>query len=187
MKDIYIVLSQTGTALSRALKVITGAEYNHASICLDETLSELYSFGRINPMNPVIGGFVRESKNYGTFKRFSNTQIVVIKRQVPDEVYKNMQRYLCMMYEHRKEFGYNYPGLFLAAAKIHFSARKRFYCSEFVRYILLKFGLKEAELLDDIVKPIDFLKLKGWNVVYKGDMQLYITPHARGWLPKICL
>lgn len=31
-KQLYIVISQTGTLLSRILKQITGAEYNHASI-----------------------------------------------------------------------------------------------------------------------------------------------------------
>ena len=33
-KQLYIVISQTGTLLSRILKQITGAEYNHASISL---------------------------------------------------------------------------------------------------------------------------------------------------------
>ena len=186
MKDIYIVLSQTGTALSRALKIITGAEYNHASISLDGTLSELYSFGRVNPMNPVVGGFVKESKDHGTFKRFSKTQIVVLRRRVPDELYNDMQCYLRKMYVRRREFGYNYRGLFLAAAKIHFAKKKRFYCSEFVRYILIRFGLKEAEQLSEIVKPIDFLRLKDWDVVYRGNMQLHITPSV-SWLPKVCI
>ena len=31
-KQLYIVISQTGTLLSRILKALTGAEYNHASI-----------------------------------------------------------------------------------------------------------------------------------------------------------
>lgn len=31
-KELYIVLSQTGTMFSRALKLFTGARYNHASV-----------------------------------------------------------------------------------------------------------------------------------------------------------
>lgn len=31
-RQLYIVLSQTGTLLSQLLKLITGAEYNHASL-----------------------------------------------------------------------------------------------------------------------------------------------------------
>lgn len=178
MKDVYIVLSQTGTALSRVLKLVTGAEYNHASISLDSTLRELYAFGRVDPMNPVIGGFVKESRVRGTFKRFSKTKILVLRRRVPDELYHEMYRYLEDMYKRRYEFKYNYFGLFFAAAKIHFAQSKHFYCSEFVRFVLLKFGMNEAEKLGEIVKPVDFMTLDGWQTVYCGDMQNFRLPVA---------
>ena len=55
MKKVYIVLTQTGTILSRAVKLYTGKQYNHASIALDEELEELYSFGRVNPYNAFVG------------------------------------------------------------------------------------------------------------------------------------
>ena len=42
-KQLYIVISQTGTLLSRILKQITGAEYNHASISLSRDLERMYS------------------------------------------------------------------------------------------------------------------------------------------------
>ncbi len=176
MKDVYIVLSQTGTALSRVLKLITGAQYNHSSISLDGTMRELYAFGRVNPMNPVIGGFVKESRIGGTFRRFPETKIIVLKRTVSDELYSEMHRYLESMYIRRQEYKYNYFGLFFAAARIHFEQNKHFYCSEFVKYMLLRFGMKEAETLPPIVKPVDFLNLYGWEVVYAGKMQSYRMP-----------
>lgn len=40
-KQLYIVISQTGTLLSRILKQITGAEYNHASISLSRDLERM--------------------------------------------------------------------------------------------------------------------------------------------------
>ena len=72
-KQLYIVISQTGTLLSRILKQITGAEYNHASISLSRDLERMYSFGRRHPYNPFWGGFVIESPRTDTFKRFSET------------------------------------------------------------------------------------------------------------------
>ena len=69
-KQLYIVISQTGTLLSRILKQITDAEYNHASISLSRDLERMYSFGRRHPYNPFWGGFVIESPSTGTFKRF---------------------------------------------------------------------------------------------------------------------
>ena len=77
MKRIYIILTYSGTVLSRIVKAYTGAEYSHVSIGLDENLTMMYSFGRLNPYNPFIGGFVHEGINIGTFKRFKNTQTAV--------------------------------------------------------------------------------------------------------------
>lgn len=37
-RQLYIVISQTGTLLSRILKQIIGEEYNHASISLSRDL-----------------------------------------------------------------------------------------------------------------------------------------------------
>ena len=69
-RQLYIVISQTGTLLSRILKQITGAEYNHASISLSRDLERMYSFGRRHPYNPFWGGFVIESPRTGTSSVF---------------------------------------------------------------------------------------------------------------------
>lgn len=45
-KNIYIVLTGTGTAFSGLIKWFTKAELNHASIAFDRGLQEVYSFGR---------------------------------------------------------------------------------------------------------------------------------------------
>ena len=89
---VYIVVSQTGTVLSRILKLATGAKYNHASVSFDDSLKTMYSFGRLNPYNPFFGGFVRESTRYGTFKRFYNTEAVVISLPVDSETYEDFRR-----------------------------------------------------------------------------------------------
>ena len=70
MKDIFIVLTSTGTTLSKIIKSYTKDEFAHISISLDRELQEMYSFGRLNPYNPFFGGFIREYIDKGTFKRF---------------------------------------------------------------------------------------------------------------------
>lgn len=47
-KDVYIVLTGTGTAFSGFIKWFTKADLNHASIAFDSELREVYSFGRKN-------------------------------------------------------------------------------------------------------------------------------------------
>ena len=173
VKKIYIILSQTDTVLARTLKLVTGAEYNHASIGLDESMNEIYSFGRLHPKNPFVGGFVRESKNGGTFKRFYKTRAVILRTEISDEDYRSIQGYFRSMYAHRREYCYNYKGLFLAFFGKAYRNERHFYCSEFVRHILIKFQIESSESFHDIIKPIDFLALKNWEIVYQGDFQSY--------------
>lgn len=44
MKKIYIVLTHSGTALSKIIKGFTKDEFSHVSISLDKELNEMYSF-----------------------------------------------------------------------------------------------------------------------------------------------
>lgn len=170
---IYIVISQTGTLLSRILKHITGADYNHASLGLSSDLSIMYSFGRKNPYNPFLGGFVIESPHYGTFKRFSNTKALVLALDIDADKYELIKNMLEKMVDNKKEYRYNYLGLWLAAINQVYKSEKRYYCSEFVRDVLQKYGIKGAEALTDIVKPIDFLTLPDITQVYSGRLQDY--------------
>ena len=87
-REIYIVLSHTGSIVSRIIGRVTGKVYNHASISVDASLETMYSFGRVHPYNPVWGGFVKESPNYGTFRRFSDTEVQVLAISVNDEQYR---------------------------------------------------------------------------------------------------
>lgn len=172
-KQVFIVLTQTGTILSRILKVITGAEYNHSSISLEEDLSYMYSFGRIFPYNPFIGGFVKEGKAIGTFKRFHNTDATVLSVTISDDKYNDMKLYLAEMYKRKGNYHYNYKALFLAIFGITFRKEKCYYCSEFVRDTLIQFDIVPKSYLPDIVKPIDFFKVPESKKIYTGKLKSY--------------
>ena len=171
---IYIVLSQTGTVLSRILKLLTKAEYNHVSIGLTKDLTNMYSFGRKNPYNPFWGGFVLESKNFGTFKRFTNTKILVISLDINSQKHKDINDQLNNMLLNNK-FRYNYLGLCLAIFKINIKRKNYFYCSEFIKEILVKYDIDGKEAIEniDIPKPIDFLKIPNTDTVYIGKLKNY--------------
>lgn len=173
MKSIYVVLSQTGTMFSRVLKFFTKAEYNHASIALEPTLTEMYSFGRLNPYNPFVGGFVKEGKNIGTFKRFYKTEAMVMELKVTDEQYYNLKYFIEYVTLHKLEFGYNYLGILFACFKKNHEPKKRYYCSQFVRSCLAYFNIENSIDLPKIIKPIDFLKLNNTKIVYRGLLRDY--------------
>ncbi len=172
-KSIYVVLSQTGTMFSRALKFFTHAEYNHASISLTPTLEKMYSFGRLNPYNPFVGGFVEEGINKGTFKRFYKTKAMVIEFKISEEKYQAVEYFIEYFKNHNTEFHYNYLGVLFACFKKYRPSQKRFYCSEFVKTCLETFNIENASGLPQIIKPIDFLKLNNKHIVYKGVLRNY--------------
>lgn len=172
---IYIVISQTGTMLSRILKIITGARYNHASISLSKDLQTMYSFGRLWAYNPFYGGFVQESLKYGTFRRFPNADVVVAAIPVAQERYQQMEEFLADMYLHRKKYHYNYIGLLMAGAKIHYCSKNTYYCSEFVRDVLIQFEVLDSEQFSPIVQPVHILEQVKDYVIYRGKLKQYVA------------
>lgn len=171
-RKVYIVLSQTGTILSRILKLYTRAPYNHCSIALCEDLEVMYSFGRLDPYNPFRGGFVQESTRFGTFKRFKNTRAMVIEAEVTPEAYEALREHIRTMLRTRTEYHYNYVGLLLAAIRIHRAKRNCYYCSEFVRAMAIEAGVEGAEAIPPIVKPMHLLRVPHRRV-FEGRLRDY--------------
>jgi hypothetical protein len=171
MRKIYIVLSYTGTLLSKIVKMYTKKDYSHVSIALDENLDEMYSFGRTNPYLLLPAGFVKEHPNQGTFKRFSKTKSIIYSLEVNDEQYKDIVEIIEKFKEDKKNYGFNIIGLALVMFNKKIKRKKHFYCAEFVKYVLD--NSKVETKLPDIIKPDDFRSMDGLNFVYNGLLNEY--------------
>lgn len=192
-RSIYIVISQTGTLLSRMIGVFSHDQYNHASISTDESLRVMYSFGRKHAYNPLIGGFVMESPFFGTFKRFSQTRVIVIRVPVTCQQEQALNGYLQAMYRRKDMYVYNFPGLVFAAFGIYWRHENWYYCSEFICETLDRFHILDRRDYADIVKPEDFFNIPDKEVVFEGYLQDYARNpkfHVRTSLPmlreKVC-
>jgi len=172
MKKIYIVLTYTGTILSRMIKIRTRAEYAHSSIALDEGLDEMYSFGRLHPYIAFWGGFVKEGIKEGTFKRFKNTTVGVYCIEVSDEQYENLKNVIKNIRDNKKDYKFNIRGMALTSLNMGNSRINRFYCAEFVKYVLEKSDIDISEL-PKAIRPEDFKKLKNTTLIYKGYLKNY--------------
>ncbi len=171
MKEIYFVLTYTGTFLSKVIKVYTRKKFSHVSISLDKELKEMYSFGRLNPYNPFRGGFIHEYIDKGTFKRFKRTKCKVYSYKISDESYKLLKNQIAKMCENKEEYKFNLMGLFAVSINKKVKRRNRFYCAEFVKYILQE--CKVNVELPDIVKPEDFTNISGIQEIYQGYLRDY--------------
>lgn len=177
MRKIYIVLTYTGTILSKIIKIYTKDEFSHVSIALDEELKQMYSFGRLNPYNPFVGGFVHENVNSGTFGRFKKTKSAVYSLEVDDEEYERMQETIKNIQEAEKPYGFNVIGLFAVALKLKIQKKNSFYCAEFVKYVLEKSGIETN--LPKIIRPDSFNYLKNLKLEYEGMFREY-KPKQKG-------
>lgn len=171
MKKVYIILTYTGTMLSKIIKYYTGDEFSHVSISLDSQLRKMYSFGRLNPYNPFWGGFVHERINLGTFKRFSKTRAKIYSLEIEDEQYEKLKYTILYIKKMKRDYKFNILGLFAVGFKIKIKADKSFYCAEFVKYVLEESSIETK--LPELIKPEDFKQIKNLKLEYDGLLKFY--------------
>ena len=174
MKKIYLIMTHTGTTISQLIRRHTGNTYNHISIALHEDLEEMYSFGRLHPYIFFIGGFVIENPRKGTFKRFHKTIAKVLEVPVSDESYAIIETYIRQFISDKKTFGYNFLGVLKARNNVDYqTSYRKFYCSQFVNYLLVCAHVIPEHYFGNVVTPESFCSLENATVHYEGLLRDY--------------
>ena len=171
MKQIYFVLTHTGTVLSQIITFFMHDEFSHISISLDEKLEKMYSFGRIYAYNPFYGGFIHEHVHQGTFKRFYNTKAKIMSFAITEEQFQKLQDQIAWMEQNKRMFKFNTIGLFAIYFNKKITRKNYFYCAEFVKNILEKSGIDID--LPDMIRPEHFKTKKQLKVIYQGLLREY--------------
>ncbi len=143
------------------------------SISFNRELSELYSFGRKPPNNPLDGGFVKEDIKTGTYSRFPNTTCVIYELQVTDREVEKMKRVLHVFIRSRQKYMYNLLGLIGIALKEPVEFSNSYFCSQFVAEILQRSGIKIWNKLPALVTPDDFRQSDRFHLIYEGKLSEY--------------
>jgi len=171
-KTIYIVLTDTGTLLSKAIGMYTRTELNHTSIAFDAELTEMYSFGRKQRHNPFIGGFVKESATEGIFRQAT---CAVYSCDVTVEEYARMLEKIRLIEQEKELYKYNFIGLFGVAMNKGIQRKHAFFCSQFVAMVVNESGLQMFNIAPSLVQPHHFSQLPSLEPVYEGDLQTYLS------------
>lgn len=170
MKKIYIILSQSGTVVSKALKFFTHDEFNHSSICIDDSFEKFYSFGRLKINNPLCGGFLIENAFTHVFGKFKKIPCMILELAISDEQFTIIENTINGFIEEPSKYKYDFANVILA--KTHFSVehKNKYFCSEFVGYVLEQADIKLPNVLTKI-RPIEFTKIEGAKTIYKGELK----------------
>ena len=131
MKTIYILLTRSGTLLSKLVYAATGASYTHASMAFDAELSCLYMF----PAGPS-----KEYLNKGVFRLRDNAPCALYALEVSDEAYSHALHRAEEFMRHSEEYSFNILGLILCELHIRWQRRRHYFCSQFVSEVLEQSG-----------------------------------------------
>lgn len=172
-KEIYILLTHSGSMFSKAINIYTRVPYTHVSIGLDRDLQELYSFGRRKPYNPIIGGFVREDIVYGTYGRFPETRCALYSLEINELQYKKLLRQLDMFKANKDRYSYNLIGLVGVIIHRPIDREYSYFCSQFVGKVLLNSGIDIVGKSPGLTSPMDFLQCKDLQFIYEGNLRDY--------------
>ncbi|MBW4827395.1 MAG: hypothetical protein KZY61_07570 [Clostridiaceae bacterium] len=170
---IYILLTYSGSLLSKCINIYTKEPYSHVSIALDIDLNELYSFGRLKPSNPIFGGFVKEDIFNGTYARFPNTRCALYSLEVNEIQYNKLKKELQKFKLNKHMYGYNLLGLFGVILNKPIERKYNYFCSQFVSAILNNSGICLFNKSPALVSPRDFRKCKELELVYEGRLKRY--------------
>ncbi|MDE6727492.1 MAG: hypothetical protein K2J80_06080 [Oscillospiraceae bacterium] len=170
-KKMYIIITHTPSVVSKIIRKFTHTPYNHVSVSLDAELDHMFSFGRRYRYFPWIGGFVQESPNFGTLERFPETEAIVLMLDVDETAYDDISERLEDMLAHKYSYCYDVLGLLLAIFGKTYKRDKRYYCSAFVRELLVEFGIENGSSFEKIVTPMDFLNLPNTREIYRGKLR----------------
>lgn len=171
-RRIYVLLTDTGTLFTRMIRMVTRFPLNHASIAFDRDLKEVYSFGRKNPHNPLIGGFVKENV-YDEW--FDNVDCAIFSCTVDSSVYYQMQEQMEWYERNQALYKYNLLGLFGVVFNKEIERTNAYFCSQFVASVFEKNGLALSDKTAGLITPGDIGQSKSLQLEYIGELRQYTS------------
>ncbi|MEH7252430.1 hypothetical protein V7111_09940 [Neobacillus niacini] len=169
-KKVYLLLTNSGSFLTKLIKLYTKKPYNHASIAFDNELSEVYSFGRKTAGNPFIGGFVKEDVRTGLF---THADCTIYSFTVTESQMQKLKHYLDKIEAQKNHYRYNFLGLLGVMFNTPIDRKKAYFCSQFVATLLKECNIIHFEKPPSLIAPYDLQTVSTFQFVYEGKLRDY--------------
>lgn len=167
-RSIYLVFSKTGTWLSKLISLFIEGKYVHASISLNNSFSQMYSFGRKKPDNPFSAGFVEENLYDGVYKKFSRCECLIYRLEITEEQYKNLEHEIKKFSKEKYKYRYNFLGLFGVLFNKYIERENYYFCSQFVSEVLIKTNIYSTHKNPAFIKTDDLVTIQHKEIIYEG-------------------
>lgn len=172
-REIYILLTHTGSLLSKLIKRHTKEPYSHVSISFDLDLTEVYSFGRKNPRNPLIAGFIVEDIRNGTYAIFSDTTYSLYSLSVDEHQLKKLKQIMAEFGEIKQRSSYNLMGLLGVYLGYPINRTYSYFCSQFVAFAFEKSGIAILDKPFGLATPKDFRTCSSLKLIRTGKLTYF--------------
>lgn len=172
-KKIYVIISQTGTLVTKIIKHFTKAPYNHSSISAKADLSEMYSFCRYFTHLPLPAGFSKEDINTKVFGHYPNIpcEIYSIDITLPQHIkYEKLIQYF---HREKRNYSFNLLGFVGVLLNVPIRRKRKLVCSQFVALMLTASGIVKFPKDIFLVTPNDFRNIPNSTLVYSGNLREY--------------
>lgn len=164
-QKIYLLLTDTGSVLTRTIKLFTRKKYNHVSLAFDAALADTFSFGRKKANNPFIGGFIHEDV---TSDFYSQAKCAVYALTVSEEQASVMRGYVSSFEKDKEKYHYNLLGLLPALFNKEWDRENYYFCSHFVSTVLVEGDVLRANKPVTLMRPADVLEALPFVPLYEG-------------------
>lgn len=169
-RTIYFLFTDTGTYLSKVINFCTNQSLNHVSIGFDPELKEVYSFGRKQPRNPFIGGFVKEDIRSDFLKK---SNCAIYSYTITEADCASVIRNIKEIEMEKDNYKYNFIGLIGVLLQIEFNRKNALFCSEFVVRVLRDIEAFQLSKPTCFITPTDLRTHAGMQLSYQGKLGDY--------------
>lgn len=170
MRNVYLLLTRTQTALARVIHALTGDSYTHAALAFDENLQTLCSFARRYPRLPLPAGLVREALDGGYYENHRYISCALYALPVTEGEWQNVRRRAEEMLARRHAYRYSVRGLIMCRLGVAESRPGKYFCSQFVGELIRDSGAIRLPKPPELMRPQDLAKLPGVSCLYKGRL-----------------
>ncbi len=179
MPELYVMFSHTNTSIGKMIRTVTGGEYNHVSISLDDDLSTCYSFARHNKYNAFTGGFVAEDASR-LCDGGDDIKVLVCRVPVSRRQYEVARRLVTVCRAQPDRTLYNLYGAMASVAGVHLALPGAFTCVEFVGRCLgqrtIRIETLQRRLEKYAIYEGSYLEYTGAALHRQGEYFRYIHP-----------
>ncbi|MEG0910668.1 MAG: hypothetical protein RSF70_03710 [Ruthenibacterium sp.] len=170
MKTVYLMVSHSGTAPANLVRFFTHKDYSHACYARDESLSNLYTFGRIHTAFFIPGGFITGGIDSDFYKHYPHTKICVYAATLTQAQYETVEARLAVFLKNPQQYHYGFANCVFQFFGMRVHRRHHYTCSQFIAQLFADILPLQKDW--SLAKPTDFCNL-ALPCVFEGTAEEY--------------